>query len=67
MDGKGRDVRLQHPLGVAWNKANGKLYLVDSYNHKVISACLEGGGGRPYAALGLLTDDISAYFDCIKQ
>ena len=35
MDGKGRDVRLQHPLGVAWNKADGKLYLVDSYNHKV--------------------------------
>ena len=30
-------MRLQHPLGVASNKANGKLYLVDSYNHKVIS------------------------------
>ncbi len=43
-DGKGRDVRLQHPLGVAWNNADGKLYLVDSYNHKVISACLEALG-----------------------
>lgn len=50
VDGKGRDVRLQHPLGVAWNNADGKLYVVDSYNHKVISVCLEGKG-RLYTAL----------------
>ena len=36
-DGKGRDVRLQHPLGVACNKSDGHLYVVDSYNHKVES------------------------------
>jgi DNA-binding beta-propeller fold protein YncE len=32
-DGTGRDVRLQHPLDVAW--ANGKLYVADTYNNKI--------------------------------
>ncbi|MCI0335402.1 MAG: redoxin domain-containing protein [Planctomycetes bacterium] len=32
-DGKGSDVRLQHPLGVAWS--NGTLYVADSYNNKI--------------------------------
>jgi DNA-binding beta-propeller fold protein YncE len=32
-DGRGRDVRLQHPLGVAcWD---GKLYVADTYNNKI--------------------------------
>ena len=33
VDGKGRDVRLQHPLGVAW--WDGKLYVADTYNNKI--------------------------------
>ena len=33
VDGTGRDVRLQHPLGVAW--ADGKLYVADTYNNKI--------------------------------
>ncbi len=33
VDGKGGSVRLQHPLGVAY--ANGKLYVADTYNHKI--------------------------------
>jgi DNA-binding beta-propeller fold protein YncE len=32
-DGSGRDVRLQHPLDVAW--ADGKLYVADTYNNKI--------------------------------
>jgi DNA-binding beta-propeller fold protein YncE len=33
VDGTGRDVRLQHPLGVAcWD---GKLYVADTYNNKI--------------------------------
>lgn len=32
-DGKGGSVRLQHPLGVVY--ANGKLYVADTYNHKI--------------------------------
>jgi DNA-binding beta-propeller fold protein YncE len=32
-DGSGDDVRLQHPLGVAW--AAGALYIADTYNHKI--------------------------------
>lgn len=35
-DGKGVDVKLQHPLAVAWNSQSQKLYVADSYNHKVI-------------------------------
>jgi sugar lactone lactonase YvrE len=33
VDGTGRDVRLQHPLGVAW--WNGTLYVADTYNNKI--------------------------------
>lgn len=32
-DGTGREVRLQHALGVAWHK--GKLYVADTYNNKI--------------------------------
>jgi sugar lactone lactonase YvrE len=33
VDGRGPEVRLQHPLGVAWWK--GKLYVADTYNNKI--------------------------------
>jgi thiol-disulfide isomerase/thioredoxin len=33
VDGSGRDVRLQHPLDVAW--FDGKLYVADTYNNKI--------------------------------
>jgi DNA-binding beta-propeller fold protein YncE len=33
VDGKGQNVRLQHPLGVTW--ADGKLYVADTYNNKI--------------------------------
>jgi DNA-binding beta-propeller fold protein YncE len=33
VDGVGRAVRLQHPLGVAW--WDGKLYVADTYNNKI--------------------------------
>jgi DNA-binding beta-propeller fold protein YncE len=33
VDGSGRDVRLQHPLDVAWS--DGKLYVADTYNNKI--------------------------------
>ncbi len=32
-DASGDDVRLQHPLGVAW--AGGFLYIADTYNHRI--------------------------------
>ena len=32
-DGQGTDVRLQHPLGVAYH--DGLLYVADTYNHKI--------------------------------
>ena len=33
VDGIGDDVRLQHPLALAW--LNGLLYVCDTYNHKI--------------------------------
>lgn len=33
IDGKGKEVRLQHPLGIALH--DGKLYVADTYNHKI--------------------------------
>lgn len=35
VDGKGIDAKLQHPLGVSWDEGNNRLYVADSYNHKV--------------------------------
>lgn len=35
IDGKGREVKLQHPLAVAWDHKRNLLYVADSYNHKV--------------------------------
>ena len=35
VDSKGRDAKLQHPLGVAWSEQDHLLYVADSYNHKV--------------------------------
>ena len=32
-DGKGSAAQVQHPLGVAY--ASGRLYVADSYNHKI--------------------------------
>ena len=34
-DGAQFEVRLQHPLGVAWNSHDQSLYVADSYNHKL--------------------------------
>ena len=33
IDGTGDAVRLQHPLGIAW--AGGRLFIADTYNHKI--------------------------------
>lgn len=35
VDGAGISARLQHPLGVAWDKKRHLLYVADSYNHKI--------------------------------
>jgi thiol-disulfide isomerase/thioredoxin len=32
-DGRGDDVRLQHPLGLSW--AGGRLFVADTYNHRI--------------------------------
>lgn len=34
-DGAGINAKLQHPLGVAWDKRRNLLYVADSYNHKI--------------------------------
>ncbi|XP_074151760.1 NHL repeat-containing protein 2 [Sminthopsis crassicaudata] len=35
VDGAGINAKLQHPLGVAWDKKRNLLYVADSYNHKI--------------------------------
>jgi sugar lactone lactonase YvrE/thiol-disulfide isomerase/thioredoxin len=35
VDGVGDQVRLQHPLGVAYNPVDGLLYVADTYNSKI--------------------------------
>ena len=36
-DGKGRNAKLQHPIGIQWDKMRNVLYVADTYNHKVIA------------------------------
>jgi len=52
VDGRGRVVRLQHPLGVAWS--DGALYVADTYNNKIKAIDLQkrtcraiAGNGQP--------------------
>jgi thiol-disulfide isomerase/thioredoxin len=47
VDGRGDDVRLQHPLGVVY--AKGKLYVADTYNHKVKEIEIAKRESRTYA------------------
>lgn len=35
VDGMGNEVRLQHPLGLAYSRADSVLYVADAYNNKV--------------------------------
>ncbi|CAI5775022.1 repeat-containing 2 isoform X1 [Podarcis lilfordi] len=35
IDGAGINAKLQHPLGVTWDKKRNLLYVADSYNHKI--------------------------------
>uniref|UniRef100_A0ACB8F9P7 NHL repeat-containing protein 2 n=1 Tax=Sphaerodactylus townsendi TaxID=933632 RepID=A0ACB8F9P7_9SAUR len=35
VDGAGINAKLQHPLGVAWDRRRNLLYIADSYNHKI--------------------------------
>lgn len=37
LDGKGYFGKLQHPLGVAWNHLDKRIYVADTYNHKIKS------------------------------
>ena len=50
VDGTGREVRLQHPLGVAW--ADGKLYVADTYNNKIKAIDVEKKTCRTVAGNG---------------
>lgn len=50
VDGSGRDVRLQHPLDVAW--WNGKLYVADTYNNKIKAIDVQRRTCRTVAGTG---------------
>jgi DNA-binding beta-propeller fold protein YncE len=50
VDGAGSNVRLQHPLGVAW--AEGKLYVADTYNNKIKTIDVAGRTCRSVAGTG---------------
>ncbi|XP_048506622.1 NHL repeat-containing protein 2 isoform X2 [Athalia rosae] len=53
VDGKLYGVKLQHPLGVAWDPTESVVYIADTYNHKVKTVDIFGncktryGAGKP--------------------
>lgn len=48
VDGKQYSAKLQHPLGVAWNKYESMLYVADTYNHKIKKVDIEGNCSTVY-------------------
>jgi len=50
IDGQGETVRLQHPLGVTY--AAGKLYVADTYNHKIKQLEIKEKTSRTFAGTG---------------
>lgn len=50
IDGQGESVRLQHPLGVTY--AAGKLYVADTYNHKIKQLEIKEKTSRTFAGTG---------------
>jgi DNA-binding beta-propeller fold protein YncE len=50
IDGIGDDVRLQHPLGIAYR--DGKLYVADSYNHKIKIVDIAKKTAKTYVGTG---------------
>jgi DNA-binding beta-propeller fold protein YncE len=50
VDGRGRDVRLQHPLGVTW--LAGTLYVADTYNNKIKAIDVKSRTSRTIAGTG---------------
>ncbi|MDE0107597.1 MAG: thioredoxin-like domain-containing protein [Bryobacterales bacterium] len=50
VDGVGQEVRLQHPLGVAY--ADGKLFVADTYNNKIKSITLPALDTKAVAGTG---------------
>ena len=68
VDGRGRNVRLQHVLGVTHH--DGRLYLADTYNDKVkeldlktLSVRTIAGGNSPSAVQDEIASDEPAGFD----
>ncbi|MDI3316918.1 MAG: alkyl hydroperoxide reductase [Bacillota bacterium] len=49
-DGAGEEVRLQHPLDLAWDRRRRRLYIADTYNGKVKR--LDPGGRRVVTLAG---------------
>jgi sugar lactone lactonase YvrE len=49
-DGRGDRVRLQHPLGIA--AAGARLFIADTYNHKIKTLKPETGDVRTFAGTG---------------
>lgn len=49
-DGTGKQVRLQHPLGIAYRE--GQLYVADSYNHKIKIIDIENKTARTFLGTG---------------
>jgi thiol-disulfide isomerase/thioredoxin len=50
-DGRGDEARFQHPLGIAW--CHGRLFVADTYNHRIRSVDPATGVVRTFAGTGV--------------
>lgn len=64
VDGNTVQAKLQHPLAVAWNDLDKKIYVADTYNHKIKVVDPESrecfticGSGQPGSSLGGTFDE----------
>ncbi|XP_012519332.1 PREDICTED: NHL repeat-containing protein 2 [Propithecus coquereli] len=62
VDGVGINAKLQHPLGVTWDKKRNLLYVADSYNHKIKVVDPKTKNCTTLAGTGDTNDVISSSF-----
>ncbi|GLH15964.1 NHL repeat-containing protein 2 [Gryllus bimaculatus] len=68
VDGRQWDVKLQHPLGVAWSTVEGgALYVVDSYNHKLKKVLPEERTCHTVLGIGVAGDSVKQLAEQLNE
>lgn len=62
VDGVQYEAKLQHPLGLTWDKNDKVLYVADTYNHKIKKVTPEGNCTTVYGAGKPTKDHVVSFY-----